>query len=50
MMITVKHTRQLLLQLVDLFYSKLNQTCLIKLKEVYKCLRKLGLRYFSALC
>ncbi len=41
MMITVTHTQKLLLQLIDLFYPKLNQTCLIQLKEVYKCIEEL---------
>jgi len=49
-MIAVKYTLQLLLQATNNFHSKLNQNYLIQLKEVYKCLRKLGLRYFSALC
>jgi len=49
-MITEKCTQQLLLQLRDIFYPKLNpnQTYLSQLKEVYKCLRKSGLRYLSA--
>ncbi len=49
-MITVKYTLQLLSQLANNVHSKLNQTHLIQLKEVYKCLKNLGLRYFSALC
>ncbi len=49
-MIAVKYTVQLLLKSANSVYSKLNQTYLSQLKEVYKCLRKLDLRYLSALC
>jgi len=40
-MMTVKYTLQLLSQHANSVHSKLNQTFLSQLKEVYKCLKKL---------